>query len=102
MLRLEKSFHKNEGIDIKRTRSFRVGGVDLQNTDQGDRGICRSGYWQRRDPFPPTKPNLAAQVSSLASDFQSSLIRFDVRTKIFWLVLQTNFSAKVKRNFSKT
>jgi hypothetical protein len=83
MLTLVKSFHKNEGIAIKRALSFRVGGDDLQNTDQVDRGICRSGYWQRRDPFPPTKPNLAAQVSSLASDFQSSLIRPDVRTKFF-------------------
>ncbi len=32
-------------------------GDRLQETDQVSRGIGRRGFWQRRDPFPPTKPN---------------------------------------------
>ncbi len=32
-------------------------GDRLQKTDQVGRGIGRRGFWQRRDPFPPTKPN---------------------------------------------
>ena len=32
-------------------------GDRLQETDQVGRGIDRRGFWQRGDPFPPTKPN---------------------------------------------
>jgi len=39
----------------------------LQKADQVGRGISRRGFWQRRDPFPPTKPN-ARSNAKLACD----------------------------------
>ena len=33
-----------------------------QKTDQDGRGIGRRGFWERKDPFPPTKPNSRSPV----------------------------------------